>query len=247
MSHHYLEVRDLRYAYPDGTEALKGISFRLEHGEACALVGANGAGKSTMMLALTGLILPSGGSVDVGGTVLSKKTAGDVRRRIGFVFQDSEDQLFMPTVFDDVAFGPLNQGLSEPEVRKRVSEALAEVGAGHLEERPTYRLSGGEKRAAAIATVLAMLPDILILDEPGSGLDPYGRRLLVHMLRNFRHTRLIATHDLDLVLDVCPRTIVLHEGEVAADGPTAEIFRRPDLLERCRLEQPFRMQHCDPL
>ena len=242
MSHHYLDVRDLRYAYPDGTEALKGISFRLEHGEAVGLVGANGAGKSTMLLALTGLVFPSGGAVDVGGTMLSKKTVDAVRRRIGFVFQDSEDQLFMPTVFDDVAFGPLNQDLSEAEVRDRVADSLARVGAEHLADRPTHRLSGGEKRAVAIATVLAMLPDILILDEPGSGLDPYGRRLLIRLLSEFRHTRLIATHDLDMVLDVCPRTIVLHEGEIAADGPTRDVFADTLLLERCRLEAPFGMQ-----
>ena len=242
MSHHYLDVRDLRYAYPDGTEALRGVTFRLEHGEAIGLVGANGAGKSTMMLALTGLIVPSGGTIDVGGTLLSKKTVGEVRRRIGFVFQDSEDQLFMPTVFDDVAFGPLNQGLSEPEVRERVTEALERVGAERLADRPTYRLSGGEKRAVAIATVLAMLPDVLIMDEPGSGLDPYGRRLLIGLLRDFRHTRLIATHDLDMVLDICPRTIVLHEGRIAADGDTRTVFSDAALLERCRLEQPSGMR-----
>lgn len=240
--HHTIEVDHLSFSYPDGRQALRDVSLRIAPGEKVALVGPNGAGKSTLMLHLNG-ILAGQGSVCVCGLEVIPRNFGRIRAAVGLVFQSPDDQLFSPTVFDDVAFGPLNQGLSEPEVRKRVSEALAEVGAGHLEERPTYRLSGGEKRAAAIATVLAMLPDILILDEPGSGLDPYGRRLLVHMLRNFRHTRLIATHDLDLVLDVCPRTIVLHEGEVAADGPTAEIFRRPDLLERCRLEVPFRMQN----
>lgn len=246
MSHHFLEVRDLTYAYSDGTEALKGISFRVEHGEAVGLVGANGAGKSTMLLALCGLILPGTGTINVGGTLLSKKTVGEVRRRIGFVFQDSEDQLFMPTVFDDVAFGPLNQGLSEAEVRLRVADSLQRVGAVHLSDRPTHRLSGGEKRAVAIATVLAMLPDILIMDEPGSGLDPYGRRLLMELLRDFRHTRLIATHDLDMILEICPRTIVLHEGQIAADGPTRDVFSRTAMLERCRLEPPPDMRRSAP-
>jgi len=242
MSHHFLEVHDLCYTYPDGTEALKGLSFRLEHGEAVGVVGANGAGKSTMLLALAGLFIPSGGSVNVGGTLLSKSTLAEIRRRLGFLFQDPEDQLFMPTVFDDVAFGPLNQGLSAEEVSARVMEALKGVGAGRLADRPTHRLSGGEKRAVAIATVLSMLPDILVMDEPSSGLDPRGRRLLIGLLKNFKHTRLVATHDLDLVLELCPRTIVLHEGTLVADGPTANIFEDMDLLERCHLEPPLCMQ-----
>ena len=242
VSHHFLEIRDLCYAYPDGTEALRGLSFRLEHGEAVGVVGANGAGKSTMLLALAGLVMPSGGSVNLGGTILSRNTVGEIRRRIGFLFQDPDDQLFMPTVFDDVAFGPLNQGLSASEVTDRVKTALEDVGAGRLAERPTYRLSGGEKRTVAIATVLSMMPDVLVMDEPSSSLDPGGRRLLIGLLKKFSHTRLVATHDLDLVLDVCPRTIVLSEGTLAADGPTASIFEDRDLLERCRLEPPLCMQ-----
>lgn len=242
MSHHFLEIKDLCYTYPDGTEALKGLSFRLEHGEAVGVVGANGAGKSTMLLALAGLVIPSGGSVNVGGTLLSKSTLGEIRRRLGFLFQDPEDQLFMPTVFDDVAFGPINQGLSAREVSERVMDALNGVGAGRLADRPTHRLSGGEKRAVAIATVLSMLPDILVMDEPSSGLDPRGRRLLIGLLKNFTHTRMVATHDLDMVLELCPRTIVLHEGTLVADGPTAEIFEDMDLLERCHLEPPLCMQ-----
>lgn len=246
MSHHFLEIRDLSYTYPDGTEALRGLSFRLEHGEAVGLVGANGAGKSTMLLSLAGLVLPSEGSVNLGGTILSKNTVGEIRRRIGFLFQDPEDQLFMPTVFDDVAFGPQNQGLSAGEVVGRVKDALEDVGVSHLAERPTYRLSGGEKRAVAIATVLSMMPDVLVMDEPSSSLDPRGRRLLIGLLKKFSHTRLIATHDLDLVLDVCPRTIVLHEGTLAADGDTGKIFRDRDLLERCHLEPPLCMQGSRP-
>ena len=242
MSHHFLEVRDLWVAYPDGTEALRGLSFRLEHGESVGLVGANGAGKSTTLLTLAGLIMPREGSVNLGGTFLSKKTVGEIRRRIGFLFQDPDDQLFMPTVFDDVAFGPLNQGLSAEEARERVRTALDQVGAGHLVERPTYRLSGGEKRSVAIATVLSMMPDVLVMDEPSASLDPRGRRLLISLLKTFRHTRLIATHDLDLVLEVCPRTMVLSEGRLEADGETRGIFQDRSLLERCRLEPPLCMQ-----
>jgi cobalt/nickel transport system ATP-binding protein len=242
VSHHFLDVAGLCFAYPDGTEALNGVSFRLEHGESVGLVGANGAGKSTMLLALAGLVLPSGGTVNVGGTILARNTVGEIRKRMGFVFQDPEDQLFMPTVFDDVAFGPLNQGLSVPEVSSRVRESLEGVGAAHLSERPTYRLSGGEKRAVAIATVLSMLPDILVMDEPSSGLDPKGRRLLIQLLKKFTHTRLVATHDLDLVMEACSRTIVLHEGKVAADGASREIFENASLLERCHLEPPLCMQ-----
>lgn len=242
MSHHFLEINGLCYSYPDGTEALKGISFRLDHGEAVGLVGANGAGKSTLLLTIAGLVFPGSGAVNIGGTILSRKTAGAIRRHLGFIFQDPEDQLFMPTVRDDVAFGPLNQGLSADEVSFRVEEALRSVGAGHLADRPAYRLSGGEKRAVSIATVLSMLPDILVMDEPSSGLDPRSRRLLIGLLGDFTHTRLIATHDLDLVLDICPRTIILHRGEVAADGPTPEIFRDEELLRRCDLEPPLCMQ-----
>ncbi len=242
MSHHFLEVRDLWVAYPDGTEALRGLSFRLEHGESVGLVGANGAGKSTTLLTLAGLIMPREGSVNLGGTFLSKKTVGEIRRRIGFLLQDPDDQLFMPTVFDDVAFGPLNQGLSAEEARERVRAALDQVGAGHLAERPTYRLSGGEKRSVAIATVLSMMPDVLVMDEPSASLDPRGRRLLISLLKTFRHTRLIATHDLDLVLEVCPRTMVLSEGRLEADGETRGIFQDRSLLERCRLEPPLCMQ-----
>ena len=160
------------------------------------------------------------------------------------IFQDPDDQLFMPTVYDDVAFGPLNLGLTGDDVDQRVGDALERVGAVHLRTKPPYHLSGGEKKRVAIATVLAMSPDILVMDEPTSGLDSYGRRQLMRLLGEFRHTKIFASHDLDMVLELCPRTIILHGGIVAADGPTAEIFRNTDLLARCRLEQPLSMQGC---
>jgi cobalt/nickel transport system ATP-binding protein len=244
MSHHIVEVRDLEYAYPDGTAAVRGMSFCIHHGEAVAVVGANGAGKSTLLRHLNGYLSPAKGLVRIGDFPLSKATLPDVRRTVGMVFQDPDDQLFMPTVFDDVAFGPLNLGLPPAEVEERVLAALAQVEAEHLRDRPPYKLSGGEKRAVAIASVLSMSPDILVMDEPTTGLDPRARRRLIELLRGFHHTKIIATHDLDLVLDLCERTIVLHEGRVVADGPTAEIFSDDALLAHSHLEKPLRMQGC---
>lgn len=244
MSHHIVEVKDLRHVYPDGTEALSEVSFRIHHGESVAIIGANGAGKSTLLLHLIGYLNATAGSIRVGDHLLNKETLAEVRRSVGMVFQDPDDQLFMPTVFDDVAFGPQNQGLTAEEVNQRVIDALERVGALDLRDKPPYHLSGGEKKRVAIATVLSMLPDILVLDEPTSGLDPRARRQLMALLRAFHHTRIITTHDLDMVLDLCPRTIVLNEGRVMADGPTLEIFGNDDLLASCHLEKPFAMQGC---
>ena len=242
MSHHLVEVRDLRFAYPDGTEALSGVSLRVHHGESVAIVGANGAGKSTLLLHLNGCLAPRQGMVRVGDIPLTEKTLADVRRTVGMVFQDPDDQLFMPTVYDDVAFGPLNMGLPFEDVDARVGSALATVGASHLAKRPPYRLSGGEKRLVAIATVLAMSPDILVLDEPTSNLDPRARRDLITLLKSFEHTKIIATHDLDMVMDLCGRTIVMHQGHVLVDGPSTEIFTDDALLEAGRLERPLSMR-----
>ena len=244
MSHHIVEVRDLHFAYPDGTAALNGVSFRITHGEAVALVGANGAGKSTLLLHLNGYLTPTRGEVRIGDMPLTRETVVAIRRAVGMVFQDPDDQLFMPTVREDVAFGPLNAGLPAVEVEQRVTSALERVGMAHLRDRPPYKLSAGEKRAVAIATVLVMAPDILVMDEPSSHLDPRGRRRLIELLKSFKHTKIIATHDLDMVMDLCPRTIVFHQGKIAADGPTEEIFRNGALLEACGLETIQRMQPC---
>lgn len=244
MSHHIIEVKNLAYAYPDGTKALYNISFRITHGESVAVVGANGAGKSTLLSHLNGVLTPVSGTVRIGDYPLTKGTLPQIRRSVGMVFQDPDDQLFMPTVFDDVAFGPLNMGLPVSEVEERVMSALETVGASDLKDRPPYRLSGGQKRAVAIATVLAMAPDILVMDEPSAGLDPFARRKLIELLHSFRHTKIIATHDLDLVLDLCERTIVLKDGLIIADGPTTDIFRNDELLMQGHLEKPFAMQGC---
>jgi cobalt/nickel transport system ATP-binding protein len=231
VSHHLLEVRDLRHTYPDGTLALDGPTFTLHHGEAVALVGANGAGKSTLLKHLNGSLRPLGGEVRVGELPVNAATLTQIRRTVGMVFQDPDDMLFMPTVLEDVAFGPRNLGFAAPEAETRALEALQRVGAAHLAAKAPYHLSMGEKRRCALAAVLAMAPDILVLDEPSTGLDPRGRRLLVELLRAFTHTRLLATHDLDLALRLCPRTLVLHRGRLVADGPTREI-----LADRARME-----------
>lgn len=244
MSHHLVALQDVHYRYADGTPALRGVGFTLHHGESVGLVGANGAGKSTLLLHLAGVLFPERGTVRVGDWPVTPATLARVRRSLGMVFQDPDDQLFMPTVEDDVAFGPANLGLPRDEVRARVEAALERVGALHLRARPPHRLSGGEKRAVAIATVLAMSPDILVMDEPSAGLDPASRRGLIDQLRRFEHTKIVASHDLDLVYEVCRRTIVLEDGTVAADGPTEEVLGRLDVLARARLEPPLRLQGC---
>ena len=244
MSHHIVEVKALRHTYPDGTEALRDVSFRIHHGEAVAIIGANGAGKSTLLLHLNGYLNATSGTIRIGDHQLSKETLAEIRRTVGMVFQDPDDQLFMPTVFDDVAFGPLNQGLPAEQVARRVTDALERVEALELRDKPPYHLSGGEKKRVAIATVLSMLPEILVLDEPTNGLDPRARRQLIALLRAFHHTRIVPSHDLDMVLELCERTIVLHDGKVMADGPTLEIFGNEALLAACHLEKPFSMQGC---
>ncbi len=244
MSHHIVEAQDLQYTYPDGTVGLQGVSFRILHGESVALVGANGAGKSTLLLHLNGFLRAGNGNLRIGDYPLTPQNVMAVRRSVGMVFQDPDDQLFMPTVFDDVAFGPLNLGLPEAEVERRVQQALETVGVPHLQKRAPYKLSGGEKRAVAIAAVLSMSPDILVMDEPTSNLDPRSRSRLIQLLKTFEHTKIIATHDLDMALDVCERTIVLHQGRITADGPTRTLFQDAALLARSGLEKPLRMQGC---
>jgi cobalt/nickel transport system ATP-binding protein len=244
MSHHIVEVKNLKHIYADGTIALNDLSFIIHHGESVAIIGANGAGKSTLLLHLNGYLVPTVGEIRIGGFPLTKETLPEIRRTVGMVFQDPEDQLFMPTVHDDVAFGPCNLGLPDKEVQQRVGEALEKVGAGYLAQKPPYHLSGGEKKRVAIATVLSMSPDILVMDEPTNGLDPFSRRQLIGLLKDFEHTRIFTSHDLDMVIELCERTIVLHQGEVRADGPTVEIFNNEQLLKECRLEKPLSMQGC---
>lgn len=241
-----IEVDGLRYAYPDGTEALRGLSFRIAQGESVALVGANGAGKSTLLLHLAGALTAAGGEIRIGGMAVTPATAAAARARVGVVFQDPDDQLFMPTVAEDVAFGPLNMGLPPDEVERRVAGALERVGMGHLRARPPYRLSAGEKRAVAVATVLAMSPEVLVMDEPSSNLDPRGRRRLIGLLRSFEHTKVIATHDLELVVEVCSRVLVLDGGRLVAEGEVAEVLNDEALMAAHGLERPHILRHRHP-
>lgn len=230
MSHHYLRFTDVRYSYPDGHEALKGVDFLITHGEKVALLGLNGAGKSTVLLHTNGLLLPSSGEVNVGGIPVTKKTLPVVRQSVGMVFQNADDQLFMSTVEEDVAFGPLNMGLVGEALERRISSALEMVGAGDLRDRSPMRLSGGQKKRVAIATVLSMEPSILVLDEPTAELDLEARRQVCDIVKSFSHTCLIATHDMDLARELCQRAIVLDDGRIVDDGPvdrvTADFSRR---------------------
>lgn len=246
MSHHLVEVNDLHFRYPDGTAALKGVSFRIVHGESVAIIGGNGAGKSTLLQHLGASLLPQQGEVRIGEVPLTPATAAAVRRSVGSVFQDADDQLFMSTVFEDVAFGPLNLGLAPAEAERRAVAALERVGMAHLRDRPPYKLSAGEKRAVAIATVLSMAPDVLVMDEPSANLDPRGRRRLIELLLSFEHTKIVATHDLELVVEVCPRVIVLDRGTVVAEGSARELLNDEALMLAHDLERPHSLRHHHP-
>jgi cobalt/nickel transport system ATP-binding protein len=237
-----VEVQALHYSYPDGQAALRGVSFAIDPGQTVGLIGSNGAGKSTLLLHLNGVLLPSAGQVWVQGMQVDGAHLVQVRRHLGMVFQDPDDQLFMSTVEEDVAFGPINMGLSDAEVQARVAQALTTVGASHLAARAPYRLSGGEKRSVALAGVLAMNPGVVVMDEPSAGLDPAARRRLIELLARFEHTQLIATHDLDLVQDLCSRVLVMREGMIDADSTPEAVFADADLLARCHLELPLSRQ-----
>ncbi len=243
MSHHIVEFRDVVFKYPDNTEALKGVSFRITHGESVGIVGANGAGKSTILMHMNGFLLPTSGSVRVGDLEIDKKTRREIRKKVGVVFQNPDEQLFMPTVFDDVAFGPLNLGLTQEVVKERVIEALTTVNCLNLKDKPPHHLSVGQKSSVAIASVIAMQPDILVMDEPAANLDPKSRRALINMLNTFTHSKIIASHDLDLILDVCRRCIVIRDGKVAADGSSQAILSDGVLLEENNLELPLSLQN----
>ena len=246
MSHHIIEARDVWFSYPGGGYALRGASFRITHGEAVGIIGCNGAGKSTLLLHLNGYLAPSRGEIRIGDVPVTRQTVAAARRAVGLVFQNPDDQLFMPTVFEDVAFGPLNLGMSDAEVETRVVAALERVGMTHLRERPPHKLSAGEKHAVSIATVLAMEPDVLVMDEPSSNLDPRARRRLIGLLRGFEHTRIVATHDLELVVEVCSKVMVMEAGRIVAKGPTADLLNDEDLMFAHGLERPHILRHRHP-
>lgn len=234
-----VEVNHLHFTYPDGRVALRGVDLVADTGERLAILGPNGAGKTTLALHLNGILTPDNGQVRIGATAVLEKNYPLVRRMVGLVFQDANDQLFMPTVREDVAFGPANLGKKGDELNAKVDSALATVDGAGFADRPPHHLSGGEKRRAALATVLSMEPDVLVFDEPSAGLDPSGRRELVATLKELPMTQLIITHDLPLALELCPRAVVMNEGRVVADGTTFEILTNSDLLESNRLELPY--------
>jgi cobalt/nickel transport system ATP-binding protein len=233
-----LEVTGLTFAYPDGSAALAGIDLRVTPGERVAILGPNGAGKTTFVLRLNGMLEGGAGTVRVGGLELGPKTRKEIRRRVGIVFQDTDDQLFMPTVEADVAFGPANLGLRDEELRTRVDEALDAVRMRDLARKAPHQLSAGQRRRAAVAGVLAMRPDVLVLDEPSSALDPAARRELADVLASLRLTTLLVTHDLPYALELCPRSVVLDNGIVVADGPTREVLSDEGFMRAHRLELP---------
>ena len=238
-----ITVHNLTYRYPDGTEALQGVSLEIAEGESLALMGPNGAGKTTLFLHLNGLLTGNSGIVRIFDTTLDgKKSLREIRRRVGIVFQNPEDQLFCPTVFDDVAFGPLNYGLPSDEVRLRVRNALEAVGMCGFEDRVPYHLSFGEKKRISLATVLSMNPDIILLDEPTSNLDPRARRKVMEVIGSLKLTKVISTHDLEMALEVCKRSIILDNGCLVADGPTPEILKDKAILEKHGLEVPYSLR-----
>ncbi len=219
-----IKIKNLTVKYPDGTEALRSLDINVNEGESIALMGANGAGKSSLLLAITGIAPYTEGEIYVDDILLSKKTVADVRQRVGIIFQDPDDQLFMPSVFDDVAFGPRNKGLNEKETVRVAESALEELKISHLSCRVPGKLSGGEKKLAALAGVLAMDPSNLLFDEPAAFLDPRAKRRLVSLVRNLGHTKIIATHDSDIARQLCSRVIILKKGSLSYDGT-------PDILD----------------
>jgi cobalt/nickel transport system ATP-binding protein len=244
-----IEITNLSYRYHDGTEALRGVGFKVAQGECVALLGPNGSGKSTLLLHLNGLLpehLDRNGAVRILGRPIAPDTLDTIRRQVGLVFQDPDDQLFCPSVEEDVAFGPQQLGLGQKEVSARVEQALAQAGLAGFGHRATHHLSHGEKRRACLAGVLACEPTLLVLDEPTSDLDPRGRRELKALLRQIPATKVIATHDLELVVELCSRAIVLDRGMVVAEGPVTELLNNEELMLAHGLERPHILRHRHP-
>ena len=233
-----LRFDNVTYSYPGSAPAIDGVTFDVNDGEKVGLIGANGAGKSTLMKCVPGL-LEASGMITVGGLAVNRENLADVRRKVGYVLQDPDSQMFMPKVIDDMIFGPVNYGLSREEAEAQADRVLEELGMTRLRDRYNHRISGGEKRMAAIATVLAMGPDIMLMDEPSSSLDPRNRRALINTIKRLDRTMLIASHDLDMILDICSRVILLDGGRLIADGKAADILRDRELLEAHSLELPL--------
>lgn len=240
MSAIQISISNVSFGYDKTENILNDISLEAEEKESIGIIGANGVGKSTLLKILVGLYTEFEGSINVAGIPVEKKTLQVVREKIGYVFQDSDSQLFMSTVYEDVAFAPRNYGLSEQETKEKVMQALKSVHIEHLRDRQIYKLSGGEKKLASIATILSMTPEIILMDEPSIALDPKNRRNLIHVLNQLEQLKLIASHDLDLILDTCDRTILINHGKIIKDGRTKEILTDKKLLEDNGLELPLR-------
>jgi len=230
-----LKLQNITVVYPDKTKAIDNITLTVNSGENIAVIGENGAGKTTLLLAIVGILELSTGTIEIDGIRLEKKTVNEIRKRTGLVFQNPDDQLFMPLIYDDVAFGCRNYGMSENEIKIRVDETLKQLNINHLYSRSSLRLSGGEKRLAAIASVLAMTPSILMFDEPTAFLDPKAKRSLVETLKKLNHTKIIATHDITFAAKVCDRVLLLKNGQIAADGMTNLLYDK-ELMTHCELE-----------
>ena len=236
-----IDFKNVNFSYEKGEPVLKDINFSIEEGESVGLIGCNGAGKSTLMKVLLGL-LPHEGVINVSDLTVSKETLPAVRRKIGFVFQDSDNQMFMPTVYEDMMFGPINYGHTKEEAAARVDEVLEELNLTYLKNKYNHKISGGEKRMAAIATILTMRPKVILMDEPSIALDPENRRRVINAINKLSTTKLIASHDLDMILDTCSRVILMHDGEIIADGPVEKILTDRELLETNHMELPFKLQ-----
>jgi len=235
-----IELKNVSFSYEKDRPVIRDLSFRIADGESVGLIGANGAGKSTVMKLILGLCSGQG-QVLIDGEELTRENLYRIRGKLGFVLQNSDNQMFMPTVYEDMIFGPLNYGATREETDRRVDAVLDKLGLQDLKHRHNHRISGGEKRMAAIATILAMEPKAILMDEPSSALDPYNRRIVINTIRELPQTKLITSHDLDMILDTCERVILLDGGQIVADGPAEVILRDKALLEGHRMELPLRL------
>lgn len=236
-----IEFKNVTCEYERGKTVINGVSFIIEAGDSVGLIGANGAGKSTIMKALLGLVEHKG-EIIVDGSYVNKDNISEIRKKIGFVLQNSDNQMFMPTVYDDMMFGPMNYGLSREDANARVDRVLESLNIMYLKDKYNHKISGGEKRMAAIATILAMEPSVIVMDEPSSSLDPYNRRMIINAIKGISETKIIASHDLDMILDICDKVILVAEGSVKAYGSAREILANKALLEDNRLELPLSLQ-----
>lgn len=239
-----IKIKNVSFAYQGEDALFSNLNLEINEGETLGLIGSNGAGKSTLLKLLVGLVDHKNGDVEISNITLNPKNLKGIRQKVGYAFQDAEAQLFMPTVYEDVAFGPRNAGVEGDALDLIVKESLDAVEAYHLKDKPPYKLSGGEKRSVTLATVLAMSPEIIVLDEPATGLDPRSRRNLIKTLATLDQTKILATHDMEMALELCDRIVVMHKGRIAAQGAVRDIFGNESLLQECHIEQPYSMKVC---